>query len=669
MANIPPPPAGFTIVPQGASNIPPPPAGFTLNQPPQQIDQPLSVGGLLSAGGSGVAQGAMDLVGLPGTIADYVNNKLSDALGWEHLPAQVLSGHNIRETASEATGGATEYKPQNKAEKYVQTAGSFVPGAVALGGSGSVLENVGRYAVIPGVASEAAGQATEGTQLEPYARLAAAILSPVAVEAGVRGVNAAADAATSLSPKAAAAKNLAEALSAAGSSPADVTSAMAANPRLTAMDVNPNMQQMGQNLVTQGGAPRATLNDMVTTRAANAPDVVEGIYDSAMGQVPNVKTYLDKLKATTQANAKTGFDNALKNAGPVDVSPVLAHIDNAAFPGVQQVVQNPAFLSPQQQALLRVKSMLANDSGQLTDANKLHSIQSGLRTEADALSSSANGSERLTGKALGDVRQKIIDQIDQSSNGQFRPAQQQYADDMDIQRAFDKGRTIFNGGGPSSDAALYNRPEYWQDWKAQASAPEISAAKVGIRVAADNALQGVRNAAAKGEAIPEVGFNRDRLEIMLGKPETDKLVKALQDEKNIAQTNAKLFAGSQTADRQAVSEYTKVTQPNNAHGIGGASLGAFLGHEVGGIPGMAAGAAMGGATRLVQAVMKSRDLARNSRMAEALSGNAQTFQNAVSAGPSGPLIAPTRLADPRVSAIAAALLAREADRRSLQPTR
>lgn len=674
MANIPPPPAGFTLdaapPPSASGAIPPPPAGFTMDAPQ---GQPSTAMDMLKSAGSGIAQGTASLIGLPGTIGDAFNNSMSAITGMKPLPPSQVGGQSLNSDMSSLTGGATDYKPQTTPGKYAHTAGEFIPGAVLLGGSGGVIENAARYGVVPGVASEAAGQTAQkyAPSAEPYARLAAALLAPTAVEGAVRGVNALVDGASSLSPKIAASQNLAEALAQSGSTPADVQGAMAANPRLSPMDVNPNLQQMGMNLATQGGAPRAILNDVVQGRMAGAKDAVSDVYDSALGQTPNVKSYLDNLKATTQANGKKAFGDALGNAGPVDVSPVLDHIDKSLYPGVQAVVGTPSALpnGPVEQALARVRSMLANDNESLTDASRLHTIQSGLRTDADTLSSSAVGQDRLVGNALSGVRQKIIDQIDSASGGKFRPAQAQYASDSAIQEAFDKGRTIFNGGGPGSDATLYNRPEYWQSWKNDASAPELAAAKVGVRVASDNMINSVRAAAAKGTAVPEVGFNQDRLEVLLGKAETDKLTQALANEKQIAETNARLFAGSQTAPRAAMNDLTAVTKVNAGSGISHGMAGMFLGHELAGVPGMVGGMALGGLKAGAQMALGTRDTLRNALMAQAISGDASGFRSALSHGLSGPLISPTSLTDPRVASIVAALLAQQAGHGAPQPTR
>ena len=65
-------------------------------------------------------------------------------------------------------------KPETTAGQYARTVGEFAPAAVA--GPGSLARRVVTQDVAPAVASEAAGQATQGTAAEPYARIGAAVV-------------------------------------------------------------------------------------------------------------------------------------------------------------------------------------------------------------------------------------------------------------------------------------------------------------------------------------------------------------------------------------------------------------------------------------------------------------------------------------------------------------
>lgn len=159
-----------------------------------------TLGDVAKSGAAGIARGAADLVGLPGTLSDLAKSGMDMALskGYEAVtgeepapgsffaglagqtPSQ-LSGSRARAGLSAVTGGASDYEPETTAGEYAGTVGEFLPGAAAFGGLSP--SNLARFGVAPGLASEAAGQATEETEYEPYARVAAALAAPVAVSA------------------------------------------------------------------------------------------------------------------------------------------------------------------------------------------------------------------------------------------------------------------------------------------------------------------------------------------------------------------------------------------------------------------------------------------------------------------------------------------------------
>lgn len=157
-----------------------------------EVDTPGErIGQLIKGAGAGMMRGGAELLGLPGTIGgamDIGAKKLG--LLREDAPSSpvmdALGGAGLRKGLSMATGGASEYVAPGRAGKFAGTVGEFIPGAAAFGGA--TAGNLLRYGVAPGVASEAAGQAFEGTSLETPARIGAAMLAPAAVNAMERGV-------------------------------------------------------------------------------------------------------------------------------------------------------------------------------------------------------------------------------------------------------------------------------------------------------------------------------------------------------------------------------------------------------------------------------------------------------------------------------------------------
>lgn len=140
------------------------------------------------AAGAGAARGAAAIPGLPGTAGELFDAgvlKAGQAVGlfpeeWT-APKNALSAGSLIGYMSDATGGATDFKGETVPGRFAGTVAEFLPGAAAFGGASA--GNLLRFGAVPGVASEAAGMATEGTKAEPWARAAAALLAPVALGA------------------------------------------------------------------------------------------------------------------------------------------------------------------------------------------------------------------------------------------------------------------------------------------------------------------------------------------------------------------------------------------------------------------------------------------------------------------------------------------------------
>lgn len=174
---------------------------FGSNQPSTAYDVGASFG-------SGVARGGAELAMSPFTAAsaltsgsDWLADKIvggtRSLLGYDPLsPEQTASGRDTSGTVGAGLDAGqsiarslmdnTLYAPQTTAGEYAQTAGEFVPGALL---PGATVGNALRFGVLPGLASEAAGQATEGTSAEPYARVAAALLAPAAPAIASRAIS------------------------------------------------------------------------------------------------------------------------------------------------------------------------------------------------------------------------------------------------------------------------------------------------------------------------------------------------------------------------------------------------------------------------------------------------------------------------------------------------
>jgi hypothetical protein len=187
--------------------------------------QPSSTAGDMAKSlGVGAAKGTIGIAGLGGDLESFVKpylpsnetiNNAVTSMGFDpngtvgNIARGALSADGAQLPTSSDIQGKIEdnvtgkfYTPQTTAGKYSETVGEFLPslfggeaaGAVKAGESGAKIllkalgKDVAKDVLAPAVTSEAAGQATEGTALEPYARFAGAIAGhqiPGAIERGI----------------------------------------------------------------------------------------------------------------------------------------------------------------------------------------------------------------------------------------------------------------------------------------------------------------------------------------------------------------------------------------------------------------------------------------------------------------------------------------------------
>jgi hypothetical protein len=164
-------------------------AGLRASASETTAPKPSGVVDSIRALPGGLAKGAAGVLGAPRDVGDlldagvrWAGNKISPGagdkaaefnsqpgLGTAITGIKLPGSKPINDFVSKPFGGY--YKPQTTPGKYAETIASFAPNALVPGGAAARVANV----AIPAIGSEAAGQATEGTKLEPMARAAGAL--------------------------------------------------------------------------------------------------------------------------------------------------------------------------------------------------------------------------------------------------------------------------------------------------------------------------------------------------------------------------------------------------------------------------------------------------------------------------------------------------------------
>lgn len=154
--------------------------------------QPVGTGeDMLRSFGTGLRTGVEGIAGAVGDVREAVRGGATALMDRFDAPEGVRKGVNfaldyatpfpgaptrqqVTEQITDPLLGADRHQPQTTAGKYARTTGEFAPG-IALGG-GSLGARAVTNVLAPAIGSEFAGQMTEGTEAEPWARLGGAIV-------------------------------------------------------------------------------------------------------------------------------------------------------------------------------------------------------------------------------------------------------------------------------------------------------------------------------------------------------------------------------------------------------------------------------------------------------------------------------------------------------------
>lgn len=352
----------------------------------------------------------------------------------------------------------------------------------------------------------------------------------------------------------------------------DVVRQMKENPRLTPADLSPKVKQDTQNLFVTDGPHVNYLANTVEQRLASAKGAVENAMDTHLGGTVNAADKIDQLSNNIKKVGATQINPVLKATKPVDLTPVIDHIDSVLKPGVTHVISNPENMLPYdkvQKMMQRYRDVMTNDKTVLTNPDVLNKLQSGMRRNAEGLLKSIDPEAKAMGHALYQLREKVIDAvgkagpqtIDKEGNAisYYRAGLSKYRDENHIADALEEGHDSIL----TNSKQLLDRPEFFKRKVAGYTAEEKEAAKEGARIAIDTQINGFKHAARRGTDVGEVDFNRQRIEALFGKEEAEKLFTKLTHERAIADTNNKLVQGSQTAMRTASKEAFALPTPSD----------------------------------------------------------------------------------------------------------
>lgn len=342
----------------------------------------------------------------------------------------------------------------------------------------------------------------------------------------------------------------------ASQSPSTIAARMAANPSLTAADIDPQLAHTAREL----GSPAIT--NRFAQRQEAVPDMVRQVVAGTIGIRPDIALAQQQLRDTARANLGRVIDPMLATASRVDVNPVLQLMNRTLAPNSPEWRRIDNWLRPQGGIVM-------------TDAESIFQVQSRIRELAESYSQSASPADRALSGDLYRVREQMLTQLDLAAGavpntgaGPLRIALSQFRDEMDVDRAFQAGltNTLYNPTGRQTANIIEQTPEQFQRWRDSLTPDELEAARLGTTAAFQNLMDGTAAGADRAFSTMAIENNRARLAALFGDDAADAMMEGLNIVRGMQGVNTQI-AGATGVGSPSAAVRAATSAPDRITGI------------------------------------------------------------------------------------------------------
>lgn len=336
------------------------------------------------------------------------------------------------------------------------------------------------------------------------------------------------------------------------------------HPEAMIMDAGPNVRRQAAAIFAMPGPGQAIVGNALKQRAAGAGARVTTALDTAFGAAKNIPKTVKQLMADRSAAAQPLYNRAYAAQMPWKDA-----VDFQATPIGRIVTQTPAG----QRAFKTAQRLAANEGYRFNldnvDMRALDYIKQALDDQISKLQRLGAGKEA---RAVIGLRERLVNDADRISPD-YAAARAAYAGPSQIMDAVEAGKSAFARG---------TSPDELAEELAALSSSERDGFVVGARSAISQMMGTARNdAAAVWRDLAERGWNKEKLAMLLGPQESQRLLGSLDMERTFQGTQRGVMENSETAARAAAMKDFGVPA--------GDAVGATAGYVNGGIMGLLRG--------------------------------------------------------------------------------
>lgn len=344
-----------------------------------------------------------------------------------------------------------------------------------------------------------------------------------------------------MNPEGYAQTQVARSIMESGQTPAQLTAAVSQAARegqgmYTLADAMGNTGQTKLSAVTRSpGAGRTEAVDFLEGRQADQGRRIVNSLSEGFG-VPQTP---DRLRAGMTASRDTAADAAYgaarNNAAPVNVSNVIAHIDETLSPGVNQIARPQSGIANDsiESALDGFRSRLTDGRSVQTDFTALQRLRGDV---SDAVQTATRQGQGNKARMLGGVLRQLDDSLESASTG-FRDANRNFSRASRNIEQIDNGAAAANRGRPEDIVPAFRAlsPNGQQAFRTGYADPLIQKA------------QGAAFGVNKARELTGSAF-RDEAAAIAPMRTGAQMQRQIGRENTMFETRARALGGSKTAD-------------------------------------------------------------------------------------------------------------------------
>ncbi len=311
------------------------------------------------------------------------------------------------------------------------------------------------------------------------------------------------------------------------------------------MDLGPNLQRQAGALAATPGRGQEIVRSAIQSRQAGAGGRVTGALDDALGASVDTVALADDIIAQRSAAARPLYEAAY--AKPVPFTSELESF--LTRPAVGRAMQQAQRLAANDETFnAGTRGWFANVADDGTVAIQrtpsVYELDQTKRALDDMISTAQRGGNNNEARIYTQLKNRLTGMVDDAVP-EYKAAREAFSGPSSVLDAIEEGQQVFSRN---------LTPNQLRTRMMKMGDAEKEAFQQGARAEISKIMGTARNDALAARSTFEKGWNKEKLEAILGKDEAGKLLSSLEAETAFTRTRDVVTGNSETAARMAAQQ-------------------------------------------------------------------------------------------------------------------